>query len=442
MTTTWGNPPTQSAEIEAAWYALEARRHKAQITAFEYESLRKLLQRGEVPEALRPAALAEPSAEAPKETEKAVPMPAGWGSGPSGIRTWTESARVDDPKARIVHAPLAEGVGTGKSFLFLFGYKMHSELDQKMMKRELDHLDDDILVLRNAGYTVVVDPQGSRQDFFDALYGKPEGADGLHPAGIYWSAHGLEDGSIQTCDGAVVKMDEVDTAKVAPSLRMVILAACYVGARARTWRKKLGGHPLVVGWGQPVTLERAVEFLQVRPDVHTDLDDLIARFFVQQSDIPADVEASVVEDASSRGWLGDAPERLRTVAHRLGALWRVETKNVRLQVPLEGGRRHIVSVFLVDAVEPFSTGEVLIGVEAEVGELSGVVDFATLFSGRGTPGFTRVALVRGTTDSPRIVVQGFLPAHRTSEQDLTSLVYEAAAYADVLERRIFGGDAR
>jgi hypothetical protein len=311
-----------------------------------------------------------------------------------------------------------------------------------MLKRELENLDDDILVLRNAGYTVVVDPQGSRKDFLDALYGTPEGAEGLQPAGIYWSAHGLEDGSIQTCDGAVVKIEEVETARVVPSLRMLVLAACYVGARARSWRKRLGGHPLVVGWGQPVTLERAIEFLQNRPDVHTDLDDLIARYMVADTAIPHEVEASVVDDAASRGWKGDVPERVRTAAHRLGAMWRVEDNRVELLVPLENNRKHVVSAFLVDATEPFAAGEVLVGVEGEVGELSAIVDLPTLFSGRGAPGFTRVALVKGPTDAPRIVVQGFLPAHRASEQDLTALIFEAAHHADLLERRIFGGDMR
>lgn len=419
---------------------LEARRHKAQITAFEYESFRKQLMRGEIPASLREplpsAAAATPAA------AKVVPMPAGWSSGPSGVRSWSAGARVDDPSARVVHAPLAHGPGTGKVFLFLFGFRRHHTTDQMMVKRELEHLDDDIHVLRSAGYAVVVDHEASRQDLFDALYGSPEGVVGLAPAGIYWSAHGLEDGSIQTCDGSVVKIEEIETARVVPSLRMLVLAACYVGARARTWRKRLGGHALVVGWGQPVTLERAIEFLQVRADVHTDLDDLIARYMVQDTAIPHEVEAAVVEDAASRGWLGDVPERIRTAAHRLSAMWRVEHNRVELLVPVEGRRNHVVSVFLCDAVEPFSEGEVLLGVEAEVGEISAVVDVATLFSGRGRPGYTRVSLVKGPSDAPRVVVQGFLPAHRASEHDVTSLIFEAAAHGDLLERRIFGGDLR
>jgi hypothetical protein len=436
---TWGSPPTRPADIEAAMQTLEARRHKAQITAFEYESFKKSLLRGDIPRGLlEPVATsAEPAKEA-----KAVPMPAGWSAGPSGVRSWSADARVDDASARVVHAPLAAGPGNGKSFLFLFGLRRDHEIDQRMMKRELEHLDDDIAVLRSAGYTVVVDAQASRKDFFDALYGTAEGAEGLQPAGIYWSAHGLPDGSIQTCDGAVVRIDEVETERVSSSLRMMILAACYVGARARTWRKRLGGRPLVVGWGQPVTMERAVEFLQPRADVHTDLDDLIARYLVQDTAIPCEVEASVVDDAASRGWLGDVPERVRTAAHRLQALWRVEQNRVELLVPLENNRRHVSSVFLCDALEPFSAGEVLLGVEAEVGELSSVVDLPTLFSGRGTPGYTRVALVKGKADAPRIVVQGFLPAHRASDHDVTSLIFEASSHADLLERRIFGGDLR
>jgi hypothetical protein len=40
-----------------------------------------------------------------------------------------------------------------------------------MLKRELEQIDDDIETLRNAGYTVVVDPQATREDFIGTVSG-------------------------------------------------------------------------------------------------------------------------------------------------------------------------------------------------------------------------------------------------------------------------------
>src|SRR5262249_32275204 len=75
-------------------------------------------------------------------------------------KRWASSqGRGDDPSARQVHQPTAAGIGSGKSFLFLFGLKRTREIDQKMLEKELAGIGDDIEVLCKAGYTVVVDPQ-------------------------------------------------------------------------------------------------------------------------------------------------------------------------------------------------------------------------------------------------------------------------------------------
>jgi hypothetical protein len=64
-----------------------------------------------------------------------------------------------------------------------------------------------------------------------------------------------------------------------------------------------------------------------------------------------------------------------------------------------------------------------------------------LLGGFGDPGYARVALVKSTTDMPKIVTQGFLPLARVRDKDLAALIYEVSLYADTLEKRIFGGDA-
>jgi hypothetical protein len=48
-----------------------------------------------------------------------------------------------------------------------------------MLAEELAHLDDDVAVLRGAGYTVVVDRQATRQDLREAVAAER----GLAPAG-------------------------------------------------------------------------------------------------------------------------------------------------------------------------------------------------------------------------------------------------------------------
>ena len=112
--------------------------------------------------------------EAAKDEEKQVKLPSAWG-GPAekntGPKRWSADGRGDDPSVRITHAPLKDGIGTGKAFFFLFGFKRASQRDQAMLKRELEQIDDDVETLRNAGYTVVVDSQATREDFI-SRYGE------------------------------------------------------------------------------------------------------------------------------------------------------------------------------------------------------------------------------------------------------------------------------
>jgi len=380
-----------------------------------------------------------------KEDEKPteVKLPKAWASAESrGVKRWSEGTRTDDPDARKVYPPLGEGIGSGKAFFFLFGFKKSSPIDQKMLERELAHIDDDIEVLRNAGYTVVVDTQATRPELIAALSEKGEGADGLGPAGFYWSAHGHEDGSVECCDGDRVNPEDLDGVEVSSALRVAIFGACYVGCRSQTWRRALGGHPLVVGWGRPVTIDRAVDFLEPSPETETDLDDLIRRFLLTDAPLPGETTErySPVAEAAARGRIANLQERIQTVSDMLTARWREQEKFLEILVPLEEGRSHVAKVFVIDSAEPFSEGEPMLGVEADVGELSALVDVNMALAGLGSPSYARVALVESETDMPTIVSQGFLPLARVRDQDLAALVYQVASWADTLEERIFGGD--
>jgi hypothetical protein len=393
------------------------------------------------PVATAPASPETPAAEPPPVE---VAVPAAWGGAPKKPAAAGWGGIQEDKSLRVVHKPLASGIGTGKAFFFLFGFKIASEIDQNMLKRELEQINDDVEVLRNAGYTVVVDPQASREDFTATLYseGAGEGVAGLIPAGFYWSAHGHTDGGIETCDGSLVHAPEVDTSKVSPGLRLAIFGACYVGARSLTWKKALGGRALVVGWGRPVTIERAVDFLEPDDVTNTDLDDLIRRWLLTDDPLPDDSheQDGVPDSPIKRGRIGELSGRIATISEMLGARWREVENHLQLEVPLANQRTQLVDVFIADASEPFCEGELLFGAESNIGELTALTDVSALLSSIGHAGYGRIALVKSETDMPRIVAQAFAPLTRSTDQHLAAQVFQVASKADALEHQIFGGD--
>jgi hypothetical protein len=388
------------------------------------------------------AAPAEAPAEAEAEASKQVAIPKAWAEqAAQEPKYWSERGRGDDPSVRQVLPPLATGIGTGKSFSFIFGLKKARDIDQMMLQRETQEIQDDIEVLRNAGYTVVVDPQGSKQDFLQVVYGEGEGVEGLVPAGVYWSAHGHDDGAIECCDASRVFPGDVETAKVSPGLKVMVFGACYTGSFARTWRTALGGHPLVVGWGRPVTIDRAVEFLRSNPDTDTDLDDLIARYLLQDTPVPPMLDDHARHEAACKaGRKDDLEARVPVVAELLSGKWRAGETWFDLWVPLPENRHHVVRLFVVDATLPYIEGRPLIGVEAEIGELTAVVQPDMLLRELADPGYARVVLAKGRADHPDILAQGFLPLARVTDLEIAAVAYQVARTADDLERKIFGGD--
>jgi hypothetical protein len=375
------------------------------------------------------------------ESADEVFWPADWADRRPGPKHWTADARGDDPAARVVHDPTGTGLGDGKAFLFLFGYKTVGEQDRMMLAQELAKIDDDVAVLREAGYTVVVDVQATREDLLEAVAGAGAGVEGLIPAGFYWSSHGGADGSLECCDGATVLPEDIDPATVSPGLRLAILGACYVGAYAPTWRTALGGHPLVAGWGRPVTLERAVDFLEEGRESDVGLDDLIERWLLTDAPVPVSPGTTGLPPAAALGGrTGKLKKRITAIAERLGADWAEYDNHYDVTVPLPDDRSHVVRVFLVDSAEPYSEGELLCGVEAEVGPTSALITPETLLAGSARPGYGRVALVAGETGVAQIVTQSFTPLAGATRKQLAAHCYQVALAADTLENAIFGGD--
>jgi hypothetical protein len=391
------------------------------------------------------AAAGEPAPEGEPVAPAEPAVPSAWASADKlKMKRWGGVSDTTDPDARVVHAPLAPGIGTGRAFFFMFGFKRASEIDRKMLEMETSHIEDDVEVLRRAGYTVVVDRQATRDKFIAMVCGTAEGAAGLQPAGFYWSAHGHPNGAIECCDGDAIVPEEIEPLTKAAGMRVAIFGACYVGARSRTWKRALGGAPLVVGWGRPVTIDRAVSFLEPDPETETDLDDLIRRFLLVDAPLPSDhtERYSPVLEAVALGRLADLPARMSNVAEMLGCRWQQGERAIEVLVPLDDGRSQRAQVFVIDSTEPYAEGEPMLGVESDVGELSSLVDVATVLGGLPTANYAKVSLVRSETEEPRIVCQGFLPAARVRDKDLAALIYQVAHWGDMLERRIFGGDMR
>jgi hypothetical protein len=425
----------EPAVREAALDRLGALVDQGKITVYEYNARKRALEEGRadaVEAPLEALGAPAPAVESKRSSAWDAAAPKRWTS-PQG--------RGDDPRVRVVHPPSKPGVGDGKAFFFLWGLKRTRDVDQQLLQREQEAILDDIEVLRGAGYTVVVDPQATKEEFLQALYGEGDGAAGLAPVAVVWSAHGHPDGAIETCDGGFIRPEDLEPARVSPALKLLVFSACYTGARSATWRKAAGGRPLVVGWGRPVTFDRAVDFLTPDPESETDLDDLIARYLLRDTPLPTE-GAGLGLAPPAAGRIDDLQRRVAAVAELVGARWREREGRLELWVPLPGGRHQEVEALVVDSGAPFNEGEPLLGVRTEVGELSGVVELGALLAAGGGPGYARVALVRGQAEQPLIVVQGFLPLSRVRDRDLAALIQEVATLGDALEGRIFGGDMR
>jgi len=408
-----------------------------------------------IPKAAEDAKEAKGEADAPKEATKPIhdpsktdpEMPEGWeAKKASGVKAWGEGRRTDDPDKRTILEPLGQGVGDGKSFLFLFGLKIHSPNDRRLFEMARKHIDDDVEVLRKAGFTVVIDEEATHREMVDAFYGKGEGVASLAPAGVFWLAHGHDDGAVETSDGGVVKPEDLDPEQVHADLKLVVFAACYTGSCSQTWRNALGGKALVVGWGRPVTIDRAVEFLTEDEETETDLDDLLRRYILGSAPVPDDVEMrfSPLESAAKEGRGTDLAKRMEGTVSILRAKV-LPTKDDEhayvIDVPLGDKRWHRARLFIVDGNEPFAEGELLLGVECDVGELSTVVDVPMLLAGIPHNRYARAMLVQGEKEMPNIVTQGFAPLSRVADMDAASMIFQTCHYADLLEKRIFGGDS-
>ncbi|HTQ43082.1 MAG TPA: hypothetical protein VMI75_10035 [Polyangiaceae bacterium] len=178
----------------------------------------------------------------------------------------------------LVYEPTASGPGDGQAFFFLFGFSASADTDLVMRMTEIDHVGDDVAALRAAGYRVLVDLHGDLTTLADALMGKHPDAAGLKTTGVYWSGHGDTDGTIQTHEGLWIAPEQIppEVAQLG-AMKLFVMSACDAGNHTPRWQKAMGPHAQIIGWGAPITIARAIEFLVPDDANAKGLDDLLAK---------------------------------------------------------------------------------------------------------------------------------------------------------------------
>lgn len=173
---------------------------------------------------------------------------------------------------QIKYPPTGKGNGDGKTVYFFSGYTA-TEKDQDMRAKEDPHLVDDIQKLRANGYTVIVDPSGSKAEMKTAV-------ENQNTAGIYWTGHGYSDGDVQTSDGGFMSPSDFDAAKASKNLRFCVFQSCNTGVTESDWEKALGTD--VRAWNRTTSTSEANDFATPDSEVYEavfgdteELDDLI-----------------------------------------------------------------------------------------------------------------------------------------------------------------------
>jgi hypothetical protein len=175
---------------------------------------------------------------------------------------------------REVHDATGSGLGDGLAVCFLFGLDHDVHHEQLALEREgiVDH----VLALAGQGFRVIVDDEATPLTFLDAVYGRAADLAGAQVAGLFWSSHGGEDGSIQTITDELLSFRDIDPASVSPRLGFLVFSACHVGRWEPEWRRALRG-ARTYGWGKEIAFDRAYEFYMPREGTRNALDDILER---------------------------------------------------------------------------------------------------------------------------------------------------------------------
>jgi hypothetical protein len=352
----------------------------------------------------------------------------------------------------LVFEPTGSGPGDGAAFFLFFGFVATADVDLFMRGNELDHLGDDVAALRAAGFRVVVDLHGDLEGLDAALAGTHPDAAGLPAAGVYWSGHGDDDGTIGTHEGGWIAPEQLGAAAAkGGALQLFVMCACHAGAHTPRWQKALGPGAQIIGWGAPITIQRAIEFLVPDEANAKGLDDLLEKHLAVRR-VAADGPLAEVKELARLH-----EEKLSTLLLGVEAL--VIEAQKRLKARLDKGKSG--DAFFLEVRTPASkdfpnqarsqvvrvaamgAGDAWVHVSSIVGPHSDALDLARGLRSISGSLNVRLALVKLTPqDQEFLLVETLLRRRRLDPHSFASTVVSVAAAGDRLEDLFFGSDKR
>lgn len=370
---------------------------------------------------------------------------------PPGPPPRPTSATIRELPRGLVYEPTAQGPGTGRAFFVFFGFISTADSDVAMRMTDIEHLGDDVAALRAAGYRVVVDLHGDLLTLDAALTNRHPEAQGLITAGVFWGGHGDDDGAIGDAHGGDIFPEQISKEVAAlGTVRLFAMSACYAGNHVPRWQKALGPQAVIIGWGAPITNERAIEFLTPDEQSSKGFDDLILRHL------------------GARRVCGDAPlVEVRELARKhedqialvnLSFDELVEGAAKKLGVPLDRSKSGD-AYFIVKTpsskdrpnvprsqrvrVSPVAAGATWINIGSLVGPYTEALDLARALRVVAPSLHVRVALAKVTPpDAEFVMVETLFRRRRLDVMTLVNNIRMIGSYADRIEDMYFGSDQR
>lgn len=371
---------------------------------------------------------------------------------PQGGAPRPSAALIRDLPRGLVYDPTGSGPGNGKVFFVLFGFVATTDVDAAMRATDIDHIGDDVAALRAAGYRVIVDLHGDLDILNSALLGSHPDAGGAPTAGVFWGGHGDDDGTIGTHEGGWIAPEQIE-AEVAQkgTVKLFVMSACHQGNHVPRWQKALGQQAQIIGWGAPITNERAIEFLVPDDANAKGFDDLLEKHLGVRR-VAADGPLVEVRDLARKH-----EDRVAMLLLGLDELVKEATK--RLKCKCEKGKNSDAYYMEVRTpaskdypdkprsqvvrVSTMGVGDAWIHVSSLVGPYSDALDLARGLRAVAGAIHVRVALVKLNPDEPEfIIVETILRRRRLDPYTFANNVSTIGMYADKLEDMYFGSDKR
>jgi hypothetical protein len=350
-----------------------------------------------------------------------------------------------------VYDPSGSGPGNGQSFFIFFGYKSTSETDLFMRMKEIEHLGDDVAALRAAGFRVIVELLGDLDQLDRALRCEHPFGHGTQTAGVLWSGHGHADGSIETHDGKMITPEQLS--KSIPqrgTVRLFVMSACHTGKHTPRWQAAIGPGALIVGWGAPITIERAVDFLTPDDASSKDLDDLLLKHLGVRrvmDDGPL-VEIKALAEAHAKR-LEELDMQYEELVNKAAEWLEAHVKPgerrefyLTVRIPPQQGappRRRTQLVRII----PAGDQDQRIFVLSRVGPYSEAIDLPRALRSIQEVYYTRVYLSKKDPQGIELLTSESVAIKRGLDpMQFGRIVMEVAIVADKLEDMFFGSDER